>query len=75
MARVLELGYDQRRFLGWCLVQRRAHGHQGLHRTRVGIEGAAWKKFPKWELSDDPDTGLLIQDPPGMVLDIPEAYR
>ena len=41
MAHVLELRHHQRRFLGWCLLQRRAHGHQGLHRARVGVESTA----------------------------------
>ena len=41
MAHILELRHHQRRFLGRPLVQRGAHGHQGLHRARVGVEGAA----------------------------------
>ena len=41
MAHVLELRHHQRRFLGRRLLQRRAHGHQGLHRARVGVERAA----------------------------------
>ncbi len=36
-----------------------------------GIEGDGWKRFPKIELPDDPDAGLLIQDHPWADTDIP----
>jgi arylsulfatase A-like enzyme len=37
----------------------------------AAFEGDQWKIYPKIEISSDPDSGLLIQDRPGFVLDLP----
>jgi arylsulfatase A-like enzyme len=34
-------------------------------------DGDAWKEYPKLEIPADPDTGLLVQDRPDYVLDLP----
>ena len=40
MTSVLQFHDHQRRRLGWCLLERGAHGHQSLHRARVRVEHA-----------------------------------
>ena len=35
------------------------------------LDGEAWRAYPRRTVSDDPDEGLLIQDTPGYVLDLP----
>ena len=37
----------------------------------VGIEDGNWRKYPNRDVSTDPDTGLLIQDPRGFEMDLP----
>lgn len=37
----------------------------------AAFEGDQWKVYPKIDVSDDPDSGLLVQDRPGFVLDLP----
>lgn len=34
-------------------------------------EGDQWKRYPKQDVPSDPDSGLLTQDRPGYVLDLP----
>lgn len=36
-----------------------------------GIDGEAWKVYPKVEVPSDPDEGLIVQDRPEYVLDLP----
>lgn len=37
----------------------------------TAMENGAWKTYPKLEVSPDPSEGLLTQDRPGYVLDLP----
>ncbi len=37
----------------------------------AAFEGNEWKTYPRLDVSDDPDAGLLVQDRPGFVLDLP----
>ena len=39
-------------------------------RETAAFEGDQWKVYPKIEVPADPDSGLLIQDRPGFVLDL-----
>lgn len=38
---------------------------------KAAVEGKEWKVYPPKTLSPDPDSHLLIQDPPGFKLDLP----
>ncbi|MBT3275925.1 MAG: hypothetical protein HN368_22440, partial [Spirochaetales bacterium] len=37
----------------------------------AAYNGETWKTYPIPKVSDDPDTGLITQDPPGYVLNLP----
>ena len=60
-------------FLRKQLEQMRATAieHFGSGEDALGIEKGEWKKYPHLDVSDDPDTGLLVQDAPWADMTIP----
>jgi len=37
----------------------------------AALKGKAWRPYPPQTLSADPDTHLIVQDPPGFKLNLP----
>ena len=62
-------GEAQAKTFGHDLLE--AIGFQEAGKETHALDGDTWKVYPRKEMSDDPDTGLLIQDPGGFTLDLP----
>ncbi len=52
-------------------MRERLIGHLRAGGETDALDGDGWRKYPKLDVSPDPDTGLITQDCPGYVLDLP----